>query len=121
MLDRWRGSTNFALRSQMRVRILRKLADRLDGVDLTPCDVGELIDLPEHDGALVVAENWAVFARRQEDALARRFAGNSTGSAYHAGNDIYQRLKFTRDAMNPRRRNRRRRATDDARPLDIEP
>jgi hypothetical protein len=121
MLGRGRGSTNFALRNEMRVRILRKLADWLDGVDLTHCDVGEVIDLPEHDGALVVAENWAVFARRQEDALARRFAGNPTGSAYHVGNDIYQRLKFTREAMTPQRRTRRRRATDDARPLDIEP
>jgi hypothetical protein len=67
-----------------------------------------------------VAENWAVFARRQEDALARRFAGNSAGSSYHAANDIYERLKFTHDAMNPQRRTRQRRATDDARPLDTE-
>src|SRR5712671_1451920 len=40
---------------RMRVRIVRKLADRVDGIDLTHYGVGEVIDLPETDGRLIVA------------------------------------------------------------------
>ena len=40
------------------VRLTRKLADRIDGVDLTGHTVGETLHLQYHDAQLVVAEGW---------------------------------------------------------------
>ena len=44
----------------MRIRLVRKLAECLDGVDLSSYRTGELIDLPQRDADLMVAERWAV-------------------------------------------------------------
>jgi hypothetical protein len=44
----------------MRVKLTRKLADHLDGIDLSEYRVGDLLDLPEHDANLLIAEQWAV-------------------------------------------------------------
>jgi len=44
----------------MRVTLTRKLADYLDGIDLSEYRVGDVLDLPEHDGELLIAEQWAV-------------------------------------------------------------
>ena len=43
----------------MQVRLLRKLADVVDGIDLSGRVVGEIIDLPEEQADLLVAEGWA--------------------------------------------------------------
>ena len=48
----------------MKVRLTRKLAEVLDGIDLSNCDEGDLIDLSERKGRLLVAEAWAVEERR---------------------------------------------------------
>ena len=47
----------------MRVQLIRKLANRLNGVDLTPYTVGEAIDLPERAAAIVLSEGWALPVR----------------------------------------------------------
>jgi hypothetical protein len=44
----------------MRVKLTRKLADHLDGIDLSEYCVGDVLDVPEHDGELLIAEEWAV-------------------------------------------------------------
>jgi len=44
----------------MLIRITRKLANYLDGVDLTDYGAGDVIDLPEGHARLLIAENWAV-------------------------------------------------------------
>lgn len=43
----------------MRVRVVRKLADYLDGVDLSRYNEGDVIDLPRREADLLVAEGWA--------------------------------------------------------------
>jgi len=43
----------------MRIRLTRKLADCIDGVDLSHYSVGEMLDLPERDARLLIAEGWA--------------------------------------------------------------
>ena len=48
----------------MRVRLTRKLAPLIDGVDLSSHDVGDVFDLPEEQAKLVIAEDWAILERR---------------------------------------------------------
>lgn len=48
----------------MRVRLLRKLAEEIDGVDLSHNQVGDVIDLPLHKGLMLIAEGWAIYERR---------------------------------------------------------
>jgi hypothetical protein len=44
----------------MRVRLIRKLADRIDGVDVSAYEVGDVIDLSAREAKLLLAEQWAV-------------------------------------------------------------
>ena len=100
----------------MRVRITRKLADRVDGVDLTHFDVGEVIELPDPDGRLVIAERWGVFARRQTDVGNGHdpTVGSASLDRRQSSGDIYQRLREKHDAIERRdRRQLHRRLTDD--------
>ena len=41
------------------VRLTRKLAEEIDGIDLTRYRVGELIALPDQEAKMLVAEGWA--------------------------------------------------------------
>jgi hypothetical protein len=41
------------------VRLTRKLAERIDGIDLSHSHVGDVLCLPWRDAALIVAEGWA--------------------------------------------------------------
>ena len=110
----------------MRVRVIRKLADHVDGIDLTHCDVGDVIDLAEPEARAMVAERWAVPARRSSDA--RRFsvhrsvdggtvAGDrrSSSSRRHSwsDSDLYNRLRDKRDQIERERRRLNRRSTDE--------
>jgi len=40
------------------VRLTRKLADRIDGIDLSGSHVGDTLYLDPHDADLIVAEGW---------------------------------------------------------------
>jgi len=63
----------------MRVRLVRKLADLLDGVDVSGHSSGDILELPRHDAELLIAERWAVpeaaagreerYGRRAEDRV----------------------------------------------------
>ncbi len=44
----------------MKVRLTRKLAESLDGVDLSGRAVGEIMDCGRHDAEMLIAEGWAV-------------------------------------------------------------
>jgi hypothetical protein len=44
----------------MRVRLIKKFADQIDGVDLTPYDLGDSFDLSGSEAQLLIAEGWAV-------------------------------------------------------------
>lgn len=48
----------------MKVRLTRKFAAMIDGVDLSNHDVGDVIDLPQRKADLLIAEGWAVEERR---------------------------------------------------------
>jgi hypothetical protein len=43
----------------MRVRLTKKLAEMLDGIDLSGRRVGDVFDLSDSEGRLIVAEQWA--------------------------------------------------------------
>ena len=44
----------------IRIRLVRKLSERLNGVDLSSHAVDEVFDLPEASAALLIAAGWAV-------------------------------------------------------------
>jgi len=44
----------------MRIRLTRKFAERIDGVDLSRRRVGDVMDLPLHEARTLIAEGWAV-------------------------------------------------------------
>jgi hypothetical protein len=48
----------------MKVRLTRKLADCLDGIDVRAHSVGDVIDLTVSEAQLLLAERWAVPERR---------------------------------------------------------
>jgi hypothetical protein len=48
----------------MLVRLTRKLAEQIDGVDLSHNDVGTLMELPDRKAHLLIAEGWALEDRR---------------------------------------------------------
>ena len=43
----------------MRVKLIRKFADVLNGIDLTEMRVGDVVDLKPHHAAILVVEGWA--------------------------------------------------------------
>jgi hypothetical protein len=44
----------------MQIQLVRKLANHLDGIDVTAHAQGDIIDLPRRDAELLIAEQWAV-------------------------------------------------------------
>jgi len=48
----------------VKVRLTRKLAPCVDGIDLSSHEVGDVFDLPPEQAWLVIAENWAIPERR---------------------------------------------------------
>lgn len=70
----------------MRVRLTRKLADMVDGIDLRGHEAGDVLDLRTADAGVLVAEGWATPARRAADLTfrsprARRSGGGLMPSA----------------------------------------
>ena len=49
----------------MRVRLTRKLAERIDGVSLEGINVGDVLDLVEREARLLIAEDWATAEERR--------------------------------------------------------
>ena len=56
----------------MRVRLTRKFAERIDGVDLSTVAVGDVIDLPERKARVLLAEGWGEFERPVTPAGSRK-------------------------------------------------
>jgi hypothetical protein len=52
----------------MKVILVRKLADVMDGVDVRGYHAGDIVDMPATDARLLIAEEWAVPDRRSEHA-----------------------------------------------------
>jgi hypothetical protein len=51
----------------MRIRLLRKLAPRLNGIDVSLHHVGDILELPPYQAELLIAEGWASPVRNQGD------------------------------------------------------
>ena len=49
----------------MKVRLIRKLAERIDGVGLEGACVGDVLDLTEREARLLIAEDWATDRERR--------------------------------------------------------
>ncbi|HMJ82973.1 MAG TPA: hypothetical protein VK504_07390 [Vicinamibacterales bacterium] len=43
----------------MQVRLTKKLAEAIDGIDLSDRRVGDVVDLSKHDAEMLLAEGWA--------------------------------------------------------------
>lgn len=41
------------------VRLIRKYAEMIDGVNLETAEVGDRLELPRHDAEILIAEGWA--------------------------------------------------------------
>jgi len=63
----------------IKVQLIRKLANRLNGVDLTAYTVGQVVDLPERAASILLAEGWALPIQTAEasDAAAAPAAQSS--------------------------------------------
>jgi hypothetical protein len=73
----------------MRIRLTRKLAESLDGVDLSSYGPGEVIDLPQRDAALVIAERWAVPLRSAERSSFAAKAATHAGRLRSLQNSVH--------------------------------
>jgi hypothetical protein len=56
-------ASNFCV---MAVRLTRKLAEVIDGVDLSTSRVGQTLYLPWRDAWLLIAEGWAEMIERRQ-------------------------------------------------------
>lgn len=56
----------------MKVRLTRKHAERIDGIDLRGREPGDLFDLPPNEARIIVAEGWAIPERRERQTPAGR-------------------------------------------------
>lgn len=66
----------------MKIRLTRKLADAIDGVDLSRKKVGRVINVGRHDAQLLIAEGWGRPAdsvgERRSEVLERRSLARDT-------------------------------------------
>jgi hypothetical protein len=44
----------------MQIQLVRKLANHLDGIDVTAYQQGDVMDLPPREAELLIAERWAI-------------------------------------------------------------
>jgi hypothetical protein len=64
----------------MKVRLTKKFADEIDGVDLSGRVVGDTLDIAPRNARLLLAEEWAAPERR-DDACGRRTDDALSGGA----------------------------------------
>ena len=56
----------------MRVRLTRKLAEMIDGVNLSGYNPGDLLELSDAEAQLIIAEQWGILERRGQDRVTDR-------------------------------------------------
>ncbi len=98
----------------MQVRLTRKLAQVIDGVDLSRRRVGDLLDLPQHDADLLLAEGWATLADSACDGAARPNVRADRAWAPRQRTATVDQLRHVQEQMDERRFEQRehRRAED---------
>jgi len=100
----------------MQIQLVRKLADHLDGVDVSMYNEGDVIELARRQAELLIAEQWAVPCQA---AAPREVRGVSTAPALATAADRLQlrtleQMRRLREEMDNRRfeEQERRRAED---------
>src|SRR5687768_7800106 len=63
------------IRDGMKVVLVKKYAEQINGVDLTGHRAGDILDLPPPKARLLVAEEWAMPDRRERSPRTRTAAG----------------------------------------------
>jgi hypothetical protein len=72
----------------MLVRLTQKLAECIDGIDLAGHSPGQIIELPDRQAALLIAEGWATPAGREfSRARSRHREGDATGNPANTARD----------------------------------
>jgi hypothetical protein len=85
------------------VRLTRKYAEIIDGVDLTDAQVGDRLNLSQHDAEMLIAEGWA-------ERLPRRTAAHPPQLAHAADRSTNGRPKRPESkSPKPRRKSTTRR------------
>jgi len=85
----------------MRICLLRKLADRLDGIDVSDYREGDLIDLPRAEAELLIAEGWASPSHvRRDEVRAMSLLTVRTVAADQGQGRVAEQLRRVRDAIN---------------------
>jgi hypothetical protein len=96
----------------MRVRLTRKLAEKIDGVDISAHQVGDVFNLSRGEARLLIAEGWAspIERTRSPDASGlppptRRRPSNPdlTKPAVAADSDLPKRFSRSPGSPKPRR------------------
>jgi hypothetical protein len=61
----------------MQIRLTRKLASYLDGIDLSDAREGDVIELPRREAELLIAERWALPYRGPAHREMRRMSASA--------------------------------------------
>ncbi len=65
----------------MRIRLTRKLAPYLDGIDVSACHEGDVLDLPWRQAELLIAESWATIVLHESRRQSAEPPGHRTSSS----------------------------------------
>jgi len=88
----------------MRIRLLRKLADRLDGIDVSDYREGDVIDLPRAEAELLIAERWALPSHgRRDEVRAMSMPTVRTVAADQGQGRVAEQLRRVRERINTAR------------------
>ena len=83
----------------MRVRLTRKLAERIDGVDLSRSRTGDILDLSPQEAGLLVSEQWAVPVAAASETRHAMVAGARAVAADSATRRTTEQLQRVREQM----------------------
>lgn len=99
----------------MRIRLLRKLADWLDGIDVSEYREGDTLELPRDQAELLIAEHWALpFRGPRVEIRATSTPVERAVAADHSQRRTVEHLRRVREDMARNRcaQQERRRAED---------
>lgn len=71
----------------MKVRLIRKLADQLDGVNVSHSHVGDVLDLRPEKARALIAEGWATADERRRSSVRPTFGDRRHGRSPSLGAD----------------------------------
>ena len=84
----------------MRIRLIRKLADELDGIDLSAHGAGDVFEAPRYEAELLIAEAWAVAADEPGTvAVGSVSMLRRTVATAQAKRQTSEQLRYVREAM----------------------